>query len=79
MKINIKDSYPQEFEAIMPFKVNFSQEQGIGISCYIPMINAVFSAKNMEEAQKKARIMMISNIEFWEEENQKGVFKGVWK
>ena len=79
MEIDIEKDYPSEFEATMPFKVKYGTVENGMMICYIPIINAFFQAKNIEEAQKRARVMVHSSIRFWEEENEKGTFKGVWK
>ena len=80
MEIDIEKEYPSEFEAVMPFKVKYANDKDSGmIICHIPMVNVFFQAKDMEEAKKRARIMMHSSIKFWEEENEKGTFKDVWK
>lgn len=79
MEIDIEKEYPSKFDSSMSFDVKYSIEKNGYISCHIPMINSFYSAKNMEEAKKKASAMVMCSIRFWEEENEKGTFKGVFK
>ena len=73
MEINFEKEYPSEFESEIKFVVKFSNEKGGGVSCYIPTTDTFFSAPDMEVAKKRASVMVKSFIQFWNEENNKGV------
>lgn len=65
----------KEIEFAVCFKAKFTKHEDGGVSVHIPETDTFFSAPNEDEAKRRCGIMVRSFIQFWKEENDKGVLK----
>ena len=76
--IDSEKEYPDKFEFDVKFEARIQKQEDGGYCVFIPACNAFFSAKTEEDIKRRGGAMVKSTIRFWQEEEGKGTFKGVW-
>lgn len=71
--VDVEKHYPGKFDFTVNFEARFDKHENGGCSVYVPAVDTVFSAPSEEEAKRRCGLMVKSWINFWTEENNKGV------